>query len=125
MPSNKIKLGLISLLIFGITGCSTKLIQSPKSTNNINQNYKVNVKREYTGNFLPDVTTIVYINDEIVLKGMLKTQLAGNIESLYNGKKLDLSCIVTNSFTASSSCTVHLDNQRLGEYYFSGFPLLD
>jgi len=107
-------------IIFLTTGCAMKSIQSTSPVTQVNQKYKVDMKRElnYKGmTIFPQITTIVYINNEVALKGVLSGNNEGKMEGMYDRKSLELVC--NKKYDGiQSDCTVHLDNQRLGEFSF-------
>lgn len=115
-----LNIGAVSVLAFGMTGCAAKYLYHSLPSKQTNQEYKVDVKikKEFgTLNPTPKNTVIVYINGDIALKGALSETEAGELQGMYNGKKLELACGRKSIFD-QTTCTVHLDNQRLGEFNF-------
>lgn len=115
-----IQIGVSSALTVGMSGCAAKYLYHSIPSKQTNQEYKVDVKiKKEFGTLNPTAknTAIVYINGDIVLKGGLSETEAGELQGMYNGKKLELVC-GRKSIFEQTTCIVHLDNQRLGEFNF-------
>jgi hypothetical protein len=115
-----LQIGVASTLALGMSGCAVKYLYHSIPSKQTNQEYKVDVKiKKEFGTLSPTAknTAIVYINGDITLKGGLSETEAGELQGMYNGKKLELVCGRKSLFD-QTTCIVHLDNQRLGEFKF-------
>lgn len=115
-----LQIGVASALVLCMSGCAAKYLYHSIPSKQTNQEYKVDVKiKKEFGTLNPTAknTAIVYINGDIALKGGLSEVEVGELEGMYYGKKLELVCGRKSIFD-QTTCTVHLDNQRLGEFNF-------
>ena len=60
---------------------------------------------------------VLYINDELVIKGPLHEDESGELQGIYQAKVVTLDCDKPNFFS-STQCVVHLDKKRIGQLTF-------
>jgi hypothetical protein len=107
------------IVIMTISGCASKTPYHADPITTIDQKYKFDLKMKKEidpGFFVTDIKNIVtlYINDEIALQGNLDRYESGQLQGLYEGKKLNLECDKDTIFSPTR-CIVHLDKTRIAE----------
>ena len=114
-----ISFAFLALALSGITGCAAKYNFQSVQTEKGSSEYKVELKMEKRFKTLNPTafnTISIYLNGKKVLKGPLDGTETGDLEGIFDNKKLELECGRVGIFDAHSRCIVHLGNIRLGKY---------
>jgi len=108
-----------AIIVLVMTGCVNKYNYRSNSMVDSNQKYKIDIRVKkiiHQGFFSTDIKNrvILYINDEVVLKGNLERDESGELQGMYENQKLTLECSKDNIFTPLY-CIVYLGNKKIGE----------
>jgi hypothetical protein len=118
------KKAALALSVMIISGCASTLKYDSE------YNYKSESGSEYklsgviekhmtSGLLTTEVrnSLLLYINDELVIKGPLHRDDSGELQGVYNSKVVNLDC-KKPSFFKQVECLVHIDKKRVGSMVF-------